>query len=240
MRVAVTAKDTNLDAAVDPRFGRCAYFVVVETETMAAEGVANTGSADAGGAGTQAAQRVAEKDVTVVLTGNCGPNAFRTLQAAGIEVVTGVTGTVREAVAAYGEGRMKAAKAANVASHAGTSISERSDKMRIAIPVTDGKLSAHFGHCEVFALIDVDRERKMVVSTQMLVPPPHEPGLLPRWLAEQGAELIIAGGMGGRAQGLFEQQKITVIVGAPSDTPAAIVNAYLRGALQTGDNVCDH
>ena len=117
---------------------------------------------------------------------------------------------------------------------------ERSDGMRIAIPVVDGKLSAHFGHCEEFALIDADRESKTITSTQTLAAPAHEPGLLPRWLAEKGAELIIAGGMGGRAQGLFEQQNITVVVGAPSDTPTAIVNAYLHGALKTGDNVCDH
>ena len=112
--------------------------------------------------------------------------------------------------------------------------------MRIAIPVTEGKLSAHFGHCEEFALIDADRESKTITATEMLAAPPHEPGLLPRWLAEKGAEMIIAGGMGGRAQGLFQQQKIAVVVGAPSDTPEVVANAYLQGSLKTGDNVCDH
>jgi len=112
--------------------------------------------------------------------------------------------------------------------------------VRIAIPTADGKLSAHFGHCEEFVLIDADRESKTITSTQTLAAPAHEPGLLPRWLAEKGADLIIAGGMGGRAQGLFEQQNITVVVGAPSDTPTAIVNAYLQGALEAGENVCDH
>lgn len=112
--------------------------------------------------------------------------------------------------------------------------------MKIAIPVVDGQLSAHFGHCEKFALVDADRESKTIRSTQMLTPPPHEPGLLPRWLAEQGAEMIIAGGMGQRAQGLFEQQNIAVIVGAPSNAPETIVNTYLQEALKTGENVCDH
>jgi ATP-binding protein involved in chromosome partitioning len=112
--------------------------------------------------------------------------------------------------------------------------------MRVAIPVTDGKLSAHFGHCEEFALIDADRENRTITATVMHVAPPHEPGLLPRWLAEKGAEMIIAGGMGGRAQGLFQQQNIAVLVGAPSDTPETIVNAYLQGSLETGENVCDH
>ena len=112
--------------------------------------------------------------------------------------------------------------------------------MKIAIPMVEGKLSAHFGHCEEFALVDADRESKTIGSTQMLEAPPHEPGLLPRWLAEKGAEMIIAGGMGRRAQGLFEQQKIAVLVGAPSETPEQIVDAYLQGSLQTGTNVCDH
>ncbi len=112
--------------------------------------------------------------------------------------------------------------------------------MRIAIPVTGGKLSAHFGHCEEFALIEVDRENKTTTATETLAAPPHEPGLLPRWLAEKGAEMIIAGGMGGRAHGLFQQQGIDVLVGAPPETPEAIATAYLNGSLATGANVCDH
>jgi len=112
--------------------------------------------------------------------------------------------------------------------------------MRIAIPVATGKLAMHFGHCEQFALVDVDEQEKKVTGTTLLVPPPHEPGVLPRWLHEQGANLIIAGGMGNRAQQLFAQNDITVIVGAPADTPEEIANAYLNGTLQAGDNVCDH
>ena len=112
--------------------------------------------------------------------------------------------------------------------------------MRIAIPVVNGELSAHFGHCEEFALLDADRESKTITSTQTLVAPPHEPGLLPRWLAEKGTDMIIAGGMGGRAQALFAEQGITVVVGAPAEAPETIVRSYLAGTLQTGDNVCDH
>ena len=116
----------------------------------------------------------------------------------------------------------------------------RSNGMKIAIPLVSGKLSAHFGHCEEFALIDADTENKTITSTQTFAAPPHEPGLLPRWLAEKGAQLIIAGGMGRRAQGLFDEQRIVVVVGAPTDTPETIVNAYLHGTLETGGNVCDH
>lgn len=112
--------------------------------------------------------------------------------------------------------------------------------MKIAIPVTDGKLSAHFGHCRAFALIDAETDSKTITATQTLKPPAHEPGVLPRWLAAQGAELIIAGGMGRRAQELFQAQNIGVMVGAPSEAPETIVAAYLDGSLVSGANVCDH
>ncbi|MFC1736892.1 NifB/NifX family molybdenum-iron cluster-binding protein, partial [Candidatus Hydrogenedentota bacterium] len=113
-------------------------------------------------------------------------------------------------------------------------------KMRIAIPVMDGRLCMHFGHCEKFALIDVDATGKKIEKTEFVVPPPHEPGLLPRWLGEKGADVIIAGGMGQRAQGLFAQNGVQVIVGAPANSPEDVALAYLDGTLETGDNVCDH
>jgi predicted Fe-Mo cluster-binding NifX family protein len=112
--------------------------------------------------------------------------------------------------------------------------------MKIAIPVADGKLCMHFGHCEQFALVEVDDASKTVTGTSYLTPPPHEPGVLPRWLHEHGAKVIIAGGMGQRAQGLFSHNGITVVVGAPAESPEALVRAYLAGSLNTGQNVCDH
>ena len=117
---------------------------------------------------------------------------------------------------------------------------EEEGTMRIAIPVAGGKLAMHFGHCEEFALIDVDGAEKAIVSRETVAAPDHQPGLLPRWLAERGANMIIAGGMGARAQGLFAQEEIDVLVGAPAEEPESIVNAYLAGTLQRGQNVCDH
>lgn len=117
---------------------------------------------------------------------------------------------------------------------------KETSKMKIAIPLADGKLTAHFGHCGQFAIVDVDPRSKTIQSQVTLDPPPHEPGVLPAWLAEKGVSLVIAGGMGQRAQMLFAEKKIEVIVGAPVDTPEALVSDYLAGALQTGDNVCDH
>jgi len=112
--------------------------------------------------------------------------------------------------------------------------------MRIAIPIAAGKLAQHFGHCEHFALVDVDTAEKKIVGREDIAAPPHQPGLLPPWLAERGADMIIAGGMGQRAHGLFAQQGVQVIVGAPAEVPEKIVADYLAGTLMVGQNVCDH
>ena len=113
-------------------------------------------------------------------------------------------------------------------------------KQRIAIPVTEGVLSSHFGHCEVFALYDVDSENKTVISKELHTPPAHEPGLLPAWLKEKGANIIIAGGMGSRAQDLFAENGIQVVVGAPVMDPEQVLAAYLGDTLETQENSCDH
>jgi len=112
--------------------------------------------------------------------------------------------------------------------------------MKIAIPLAEGKLSLHFGHCDVFALIEADPVEKKILGREDISAPPHEPGLLPGWLAERGANLIIAGGMGQRAQGLFAEHGIQVVIGAPAETPEKLVGDYLAGILQVGANVCDH
>ena len=111
-------------------------------------------------------------------------------------------------------------------------------KLIFAIPVADGKLCSHFGHCEQFALIETENGK--IKGTTMHTPPPHEPGVLPKWLHEKGAKIVLAGGMGDRAQDLFTQNGIQVITGAPMDAPESLVNQYLADALVTGDNVCDH
>jgi len=112
--------------------------------------------------------------------------------------------------------------------------------MRIAIPVVNRQLARHFGHCEEFMLFDVDRDAASIGDARPLEAPPHEPGLLPRWLKRQGVDMVIAGGMGRRAQGLFAQSGVEVVVGAVPDDPRAVVEEYLSGALSTGDNPCDH
>jgi ATP-binding protein involved in chromosome partitioning len=112
--------------------------------------------------------------------------------------------------------------------------------MRFAVPVTGGVLSPHFGHCEHFALIDVDETSKKIVKTELVPSPGHQPGMLPQWLAEQGVSFVIAGGMGSRAQSLFQQNNIVVIIGTLENDPEKAVLNYLEGQLATGENICDH
>jgi predicted Fe-Mo cluster-binding NifX family protein len=112
--------------------------------------------------------------------------------------------------------------------------------MKIAIPVAGGKLSMHFGHCEEFALFDIDPSTNTILKRETLTAPPHQPGLLPQWLHERGATAIIAGGMGHRAQGLFAQNEIDVVVGARGEDPEEIIKNYLTGTLVSGENICDH
>jgi predicted Fe-Mo cluster-binding NifX family protein len=118
MKIAVTAKGTDLDSEVDPRFGRAAYILMVETFSHSFEVLNNSENVNAfKGAGIQAASMISEKGADALLTGFCGPNAFKTLQAAGVKVATDVTGTVREAVAAFNEGKVTFSDDANVEGH---------------------------------------------------------------------------------------------------------------------------
>lgn len=120
MRIAISSSGPDLDAEVDPRFGRCQYFIFVDPDTLEFEAVANSNIAASGGAGISSAQAVASREVDAVLTGNCGPNAHATLSAAGIRIITGVSGTVRSAVDLYKKGQWQAATEPSVSAHYGS------------------------------------------------------------------------------------------------------------------------
>ncbi len=119
MKIVVTSTGTTLESQMDSRFGRCLYFVFIETEDMSVEAVNNSSGSLGGGAGIQAARQMADRGARVVLTGNVGPNAYETLRAAGIEVFTGLTGTVSEAAMRYRSGTLVSTADATVESHAG-------------------------------------------------------------------------------------------------------------------------
>jgi predicted Fe-Mo cluster-binding NifX family protein len=110
--------------------------------------------------------------------------------------------------------------------------------MKIAIPLANGELSSHFGHCEAFAVFTV--ENNQIVKEETIAPPAHEPGSHPRFLSELGCSVVIAGGMGVKAQDLFCQNGIKVVIGVPALPPKELVNTYLHGKLESGENRCDH
>lgn len=109
---------------------------------------------------------------------------------------------------------------------------------KIAIPLENGILCAHFGHCRQFAIIET--ENSAVKKESLLTPPPHEPGVLPSWLAERGVTDVIAGGMGQRAIALFNQEKINVFVGAQQKPPKDLAQELINDTLVAGANYCDH
>lgn len=119
VKICVTSEDKTLDSRVDPRFGRCQYFVFVDTDTLDSEAVENPNMQFQGGAGIQSGQLMISKGVKAVLTGNVGPNAFQTLQAGGIKIYTGLSGKVRDVVEKYKSGTLKTTENPSVGSKFG-------------------------------------------------------------------------------------------------------------------------
>ena len=111
-------------------------------------------------------------------------------------------------------------------------------KKRIAIPLEEGKLCEHFGHCRQFAIVDTDDNA--ITGETLVTAPPHEPGLLPSWLAAKGVTDVIAGGMGQRAIRLLNNHNINVFTGAPLKNYSDLIKEFLNSTLETGANYCDH
>jgi len=112
--------------------------------------------------------------------------------------------------------------------------------MKYAVPLSGGAVAAHFGHCEQFAIVDADEAQRKILSKELVVPPPHEPGLLPKWLGEKGVNVILAGGMGTRAKDLFMAQNITVVTGVMENDAEKAVLDYINDSLITGADACTH
>ncbi|KPL18826.1 MAG: hypothetical protein AMJ92_06175 [candidate division Zixibacteria bacterium SM23_81] len=154
------------------------------------------------------------------------------------ETAKAFEGVVQTLLVGMGESHGKETLPPETKSERSAPQKKETSSLKIAIPVSQGKLAAHFGHSQQFALVEA--EGGQIKKTTLATPPPHEPGALPRWLHEQGAQVIIAGGMGRRAQGHFESQGIQVVIGAASLTPEELVRGYLDGTLEMGENICDH
>jgi predicted Fe-Mo cluster-binding NifX family protein len=112
--------------------------------------------------------------------------------------------------------------------------------IKIAVPVQNDRISGHFGHPEYFSFVSVDPAKRQVVDEERLTPPPHEPGLLPVWLSQQGADVVLAGGIGPRAVNLLESRGIEVCTGVPPLAASEAVRLWLEGSLETAGNTCNH
>ena len=112
--------------------------------------------------------------------------------------------------------------------------------MRIAIPLSEGRLCQHFGHCEEFLFVDAEPATKSVAARRVEKAPDHQPGLLPVWLKERGVNVVIAGGIGSRAVDLLTAASVQVLAGISASDPEVIVSTLLNGKLETGITGCDH
>ncbi len=112
--------------------------------------------------------------------------------------------------------------------------------MKIAVPTSNGVLDGHFGHTRLFTFFTVNDETKKIESTEELVPPPHEPGVLPKFIAEQGATVILSSGMGPAAVRMLENAGVQVVLGCPVSPVTEVVASYIEGTLVSGESACDH
>lgn len=221
MNVIITSLDNNLNAKFDLRFGRSAWLCLYNTESQKTEFLVNENKDIDGGAGTKTAEKVAELAADQVISGDFGPKAKTMLEKLKIQMII-----PEESNLTIGNIIEKLQK--NIFM-----------KRKFAVPVdSNGVLDAHFGHCKYFALHTVEQDG--VSSSEMVVPPPHEPGVLPGWLANLGVTDVLAGGMGNRAIQLFNQQGVNVFVGAPQFKAEKLVEGYLNNSIEFSANYCDH
>ncbi len=240
MKICITSDGNSLEANVDPRFGRCSYFIFYDIDANDFEVFENAATSEMGGAGIKNAQLMLEKDVEVILTGNLGPNAANVLNQAGIKVITDIKGKVKDVIEDFKKGILKA-DAANptVSSHFGMS-NQRQKKQKLNIRVaisTDGDfVSAHFGRCPSFTIVDIENNR--VVKKEVIDNPGHHPGQLPEFLYKKNVNAIICGGMGQRALALFQQYGIDSIVGVEGKINE-VIEKLLKYNLQSGKSLCN-
>lgn len=245
MKLALSAATADDHSKIEPRFGRCSYFVIHDTETGELKNVENPGAASGSGAGIETAGFIANLGVDAVITGNVGPNAYTTLEAAGVAIFAGVSGSTQDAIEAYKQGKLTSAQAATVASHHGASGAvsvPADDSTLIAVTAdSDAGLEApvahHFGRCPYYTFVTI-RDGK-AVSSEVVANPffnAHQPGQVPKFINDQNAHVMIAGGMGGRAVQFFEEFGIEAVTGA-FGTVQQTIDAYLNGSL-TGTAPC--
>lgn len=251
MKICVTAVSGNLDAQVDPRFGRCQYLLIVNSETMESKAILNEAFQVAHGAGIQAAQTVANSGVKVVITGNVGPNAFKVLSTAGITIVTGVSGSARDAVEKYKKGQLQEIVGPTVGGHFGMGrkdVAKGGEKMnvRIVVPVSDergidSQLSEHFGSAPYYAIIDLDDKGHIIGQETISNTSEHFGGVghPPDRILQLQPKALITYGMGQRALRIFQNAKVAVLR-TSANTVRDVVRAYTNNELEELTQGCQH
>ncbi len=246
MKIAISIKEKNQDAEIDPRFGRCQYFAIYDIESGHIEIVDNPGAKASSGAGIETAGFIANQGINAVITGNVGPNAYTTLDAGDVDIFAGMSGKASEAIEQYKSGKLNSVQAATVESHHGSSTAAVTPKQenvtRVAVTADsdaglDAPVAHHFGRCPFYTIVSIKDGK--IESAESLVNPfynAHQPGQVPRFINEQNAHVMIAGGMGGRAVQFFEEFGIEAVTGA-AGTVRQTIESYLSGQL-TGTAPC--
>lgn len=244
MKIAISSSGKETGSLLDPRFGRCTFYALYDNEEEKWSFLPNPGALEGSGAGVKAAQFLFEENVDVLLTGDLGPNASRILNAAGIKVYTLPKVTLKEALQQYEKGQCRLVTEATVSSHAGLDFSPETrqtepslSQEKIAVATDGAEVAQHFGRCSAYTLVEI--KDGTTVDQKVIPNPGHQPGFLPRFLAEKGVKCVIAGGMGPRAQNLFAEQEINTIIGVTGPVTEAI-ESYLSGSLVGGDSLCEH
>lgn len=244
MKVAITAEEGSINAYVDSRLGRAAYYLIGELGTPINSWQVCANAVQASGAGVAAAQFLVKANVEAVVAGNVGPKASQVFNAAGICVYLAGRVSVAQAAAALEKGELTQVKDPSVLEHAGlTSAGSQVDqadqaaKILLAVATNGDMVAQHFGHCPIYTLVSLQNGAE--VGRQVVKNPGHTPGFLPGFLAEKGVNCVVAGGIGQRAIDLFHEQGVDTIVGV-SGPIDEVVALYASGHLQTGQNVCDH
>ncbi|HHU77028.1 MAG TPA: hypothetical protein GXZ24_09095 [Firmicutes bacterium] len=239
MKIAISTGKENKGALLNPRFGRCEFFAIYDTELKEWKFYPNPGALEGSGAGIKAAEFIIEQEVDVLLTGELGPKAASLIEGSGVKFYRLPEITLQEAVAEFEKGNIAAPQTDPVESPgaSGDQLPEEVflSRGRIAIATEGTGVAQHFGRCQAYTIVDIEdgREVNSIVSTS----PGHQPGFLPGYLREKGVNCVIAGGMGPRAQGLFAEQGIYTIIGVTGSVKDA-VRDYLRGNLTAGVDLC--
>ncbi len=256
MKIVITASGKEQNSLTSQQFGRCPYFAFYNDQSKEWSFEANPAAEEPSGAGIKAAQHILDKKAEVLLSGEIGPKAWQVLGSSQVKVYQVPDISLKEALNTYKEGKAQPLTSPTTSSHSGkasssgtwgesfnekessactTENSEELNKKRIAIATDNDEVSAHFGRCEGYTIVDYDENK---IQEKFFIPNPgHEPGFLPRFLNEKGVHCIVSGGMGPKAQNLFSEQGIEYILGISGPVENVVEN-LLSGQLTGGDSFC--